>query len=160
LTAFDAVRRAHLVLLLEMIRKSEIDARSPLSGVPMNFLGSNVGPGDATTYILTIGDCAKYCQRLGLNPVDVFSEAVNAPGPKPLQRGVAQDRAILDAITARGLDPLNFPASPQGKRGAKAELRNALLLSRSDLFQSSGVFDRSWERLAKRKEIANEDTLP
>jgi hypothetical protein len=155
LSAFEAVRKSHLVLLLEMIRKGDVDAQSQLSGVPVNYLGTDVQPSDAAKYTLTVDACTKYCRRLGLDPNDVFGDRTDPKAPKPLQRGRAQDVAILQAISDRGLDPLKFPASPRGKRGAKADLRDELTRRRADLFPSAGTFNRAWERLLKREEIRN-----
>ena len=74
-------------------------------------------------------------------------------GPeKPLQRTAAQDAAILGEIEKQGYDPLALPKNPPGKPGAKAAIRTAL--SENSLFTGGTVFDKAWERLTARADIA------
>lgn len=74
-------------------------------------------------------------------------------GPaKPLQRTAAQDAAILGEIEKQGYDPMALPKNPPGKSGAKAAVRTALL--KNSLFTGGTVFDKAWERLTARADIA------
>lgn len=74
-------------------------------------------------------------------------------GPaKPLQRTAAQDSAILCEIEKQGFDPLALPKNLPGKPGVKASIRAAL--SENSLFTGGTVFDKAWERLTARGDIA------
>ena len=74
-------------------------------------------------------------------------------GPaKPLQRTAAQDSAILCEIEKQGYDPLALPKNLPGKPGVKAAIRAAL--SENSLFTGGTVFDKAWERLTARADIA------
>ena len=74
-------------------------------------------------------------------------------GPaKPLQRTAAQDSAILCEIEKQGYDPLARPKNHPGKPGVKAAIRAAL--SQNSLFTGRTVFDKAWERLTARADIA------
>ena len=71
---------------------------------------------------------------------------------KPLQRTAAQDSAILCEIEKQGYDPLTLPKNLPGKPGVKAAIRAAL--SKNSLFTGGTVFDKAWERLTARTDIA------
>lgn len=73
-------------------------------------------------------------------------------GPPPLQRTAAQDSAILCEIEKLGYDPLALPKNLPGKAGVKAAIRTAL--SKNPLFAGGTVFDKAWERLTARADIA------
>lgn len=75
-----------------------------------------------------------------------------AGSAKPLQRTAAQDSAILCEIEKRGYDPQALPKNPPGKPGAKAAIRASL--SENSLFTGGTVFDKAWERLTARADIA------
>lgn len=77
-------------------------------------------------------------------------------GPaKPLQRTAAQDFAILCEIKKQGYDPLALPKNLPGKPGVKAAIRASL--SENSLFTGGTVFDKAWERLTARADIAIQD---
>jgi len=80
------------------------------------------------------------------------SESDKAAQAKPLQRNAAQDSAILLKIKELGHDPLALPKNPNGKPGVKAAVRTAL--SRDSLFVGSTIFNKAWERLTARADIA------
>lgn len=71
---------------------------------------------------------------------------------RPIQRSAAQDAAILAAIQQTGYSPLALPANESGKRGVKAVIREAL--DSDALFAGTTVFNKAWERLLQREEIA------
>lgn len=71
---------------------------------------------------------------------------------KPVQRSAAQDAAILTAIRDAGHNPLVLPANEPGRPGVKAAIREAL--NDNVLFVGTRVFDKAWERLSSRGEIA------
>lgn len=79
------------------------------------------------------------------------SNSSQADRPRPLQRGAAQDAAILNAIRNLGHDPKYLPKNPSGKPGVKAAVQQALVNDR--LFKGATVFKKAWERLAEREEI-------
>jgi len=73
---------------------------------------------------------------------------------QPVQRSTAQDTAILNAIREAGCDPLKLPKPPQGKAGIKATVR-AALVGKNPVFPQKGAqFEKAWERLRSRREIA------
>ena len=76
----------------------------------------------------------------------------DASQARPIQRSTAQDAAILAAIQKIGYSALALPANESGKRGVKAVVREAL--DGDALFAGTTVFDKAWERLLQRKEIA------
>lgn len=79
----------------------------------------------------------------------------NAEGRRPLQRGTAQEAAILDALRLAGNDPRAMPKNSSGKPGQKAAMRAALVGS-SKLFPQGGTqFDKAWDRLRSRGEIVD-----
>ena len=77
--------------------------------------------------------------------------ANEAESVKPIQRGAAQDAAILKQIKVLGHDPLNLPPNRAGKPGTKAAVRAAL--KRDRLFTGAKVFDKAWERLTENSDI-------
>ena len=82
-----------------------------------------------------------------------FGVESDKAGPaKPLQRTTAQDSAILCEIEKQGYDPLALPKNPPGKSGVKADIRAAL--SQNSLFTGATVFNKAWERLTARGDIA------
>lgn len=82
-------------------------------------------------------------------------EPETTPATRPLRRQEAQELAILEELRRRGLDPGALPKGARGKAGVKAQLLDAMLKDRSDLFQSVGVFDKAWGRLRGAKKIRN-----
>jgi hypothetical protein len=97
--------------------------------------------------------------RVTISPADVTTaRASNGAEPDktrpaiPLQRTAAQDSAILCEIKKQGYDPLALPRNPLGKPGVKAAIRNAL--SKNLLFTGETVFNKAWERLTARADIA------
>lgn len=74
---------------------------------------------------------------------------------EPVQRSAAQDAAILNAIREAGHDPLALPKNDSGKRGIKAVIRDKLT-GKHTLFPKAGTqFNKAWDRLRVRKEIAD-----
>lgn len=82
----------------------------------------------------------------GLNSHNKVSE-------KPLQRSAAQDAAILAAIRDAGYDPVTLPVNEPGKPGVKAKIRKTM--TANTIFVGTKVFDRAWERLRQRGDIAD-----
>jgi len=73
---------------------------------------------------------------------------------KPVQRGAAQDAAILYAIRAAGLDATALPKNQPGKPGTKAAIRAALKSNK--LFgesENTRIFNKVWERLRANCDI-------
>jgi len=83
---------------------------------------------------------------VGLNSRNKVSE-------KPLQRSAAQDAAILAAIRDAGYDPVTLPVNEPGKPGLKAKIRQTM--TANTIFVGTKVFDRAWERLRQRGDIAD-----
>ena len=79
-------------------------------------------------------------------------EPSKAGSARPLQRTAAQDSAILCEIEKQGYDPLALPKNLPGKPGVKAAIRAAL--SENSLFTGGTVFNKAWERLTARADIA------
>jgi hypothetical protein len=70
----------------------------------------------------------------------------------PLQRGPAQDVAILAAIKALGHTPSSLPERTPGKSGVKATVWGVVKAQRST-FASKKAFDIAWQRLRDNKDI-------
>ncbi len=66
-------------------------------------------------------------------------------GPAPLQRQQAQESAVLAQIKALGHDPQHLPKNQPGKRGVKADVRDAL--GDNPMLKDGTKFDKCWERL-------------
>ena len=95
-------------------------------------------------------------------PVAAASEPKASPEPvqaAPAKRVLAseiQDAAILKAIREAGYDPMALPKNPSGKNGVKNAIRNTIVGKPGTPFPKEGrQFDKSWERLRARKEIAD-----
>ena len=77
---------------------------------------------------------------------------------KPLQRGTAQENAILNEIRKKGIDPLALPPFEPGKPSQKRDIRRAL--SGEAQFKGNTIFDKAWERLMARKDICYAGKTP
>lgn len=62
--------------------------------------------------------------------------------------GEQQQQLILDSIVSRKVDPLAIPMRP-GKRGIKAEIKQALRQEHKNIFQSDYSFDEAWKKLRR-----------
>ena len=69
-----------------------------------------------------------------------------AVGRLPL--GEQQQQLILDSIVSNGVDPQAIPRDP-GKRGIKAEIKQALRQEHKNIFQSDYSFDEAWKKLRR-----------
>lgn len=82
-------------------------------------------------------------------------EPVQAAPAKRVLTSAIQDAAILAAIRKAGHDPLALPRNSPGKPGIKAAIRNSLVGVAGTPFPKEGRrFDKSWDRLRERREIA------
>lgn len=81
-------------------------------------------------------------------------QAAPDDGTRPVQRQHAQEQAIMRLIREAGHDPLQLPMNEPGKPGIKSHVRN--LVMRDPIFTGAKVFDKAWERLRSRKEIADQ----
>lgn len=77
------------------------------------------------------------------------SDAAPRTATKPLQRQVHQEQEILDVLRTQGYDAERLPKSAAGKAGVKAEVREKLK------WMTAKVFDKAWQRLRDRGEIAD-----
>ena len=71
---------------------------------------------------------------------------------KDITLGHQQQQLILDSIVSRELDPQAIPRHP-GKRGIKAEIKQALRQEHKNIFLSDYSFDEAWKRLRRKKVI-------
>lgn len=111
-----------------------------------------------------LGDVAIFLARIG-ETVPIEMQAASAVTKieepdqsyseemQPLQRGQAQDRAILSAIESLGLKAQALPRSPAGRPGVKMEIRRAL--KDNPLFVGDTVFDKAWERLRAAGDVGD-----
>lgn len=86
----------------------------------------------------------------------------NLPGPvmpagdatkiKPLQRGTAQDAAVIAALIQNGFNPKAVPENLPGKPGAKSAV-HGFLSSDTNFAGRTTVFRKTWKRLIKSGEI-------
>lgn len=76
----------------------------------------------------------------------------NLPAPSPVSRFSAQEAAILAEIKRLGHDPFDLPRNPPGKRGIKAEVKDAL--GGSGVWSYKTAFKKAWDRLRADKRIA------
>lgn len=160
---FVQALRSHLVLLIDMINRGDVNAHSRLTRVPVNKLGVAVGVHDQDAYELTFDGFSRYCAELGLDPhatsgVAVISAAtpiteksdIAAPSTK---KAALQEAAILSAMSTLGIDALNYQDGPVGRPGQKDRLCKTVRKKDRQLFQSDNVFDKAWERLRKNGRI-------
>jgi hypothetical protein len=81
----------------------------------------------------------------------------NSQDKKARNRLRDQEAAILGKIEGLGHEPAKLPKNLPGKRGVKADVREAL--KDDDLFSGETVFDKAWERLLKG-DIAYVEKVP
>lgn len=81
-------------------------------------------------------------------------QAAPDDGTRPVQRQHAQEQAIMRLIREAGHDPLQLPMNEPGKPGIKSHVRK--LVMRDPIFTGAKVFDKAWERLRSREEIADQ----
>lgn len=120
-------------------------ARTPL---PLPLTGT-----DMRLALLRTGELAKLFEAWPIMPETqtVPATAGSEMEIKPIQRGQAQDAAILETIKKMGHDPLRLPKNPAGKQGVKAEVRKSL--EHNPLFAGTTVFDKAWGRLSSVGDI-------
>ncbi len=82
-----------------------------------------------------------------------ISDVLQEGAERLLQRGAAQEAAILMAIRSAAQDPLSLPTNEPGRPGVKAAVQATLKDSR--LFVGKTTFKKAWERLRERGEIAD-----
>ena len=76
---------------------------------------------------------------------------------QPLQRFPAQESRVLAVIASLQHDPKRLPPRQSGRRWVKAEVWDAIGVC--TLFSSEKVFDKAWERLRQRGDIAERPGL-
>lgn len=72
---------------------------------------------------------------------------------KPVARWQAQEQTILNALRELGYSPCALPKSQAWTKGVKSEVRAAI--GSKGMWQSPKVFDKAWERLRERGDIAD-----
>jgi hypothetical protein len=80
------------------------------------------------------------------NPEPEAERNTGQTNSKPLSRQRHQEQEILQALRQISYDPAALPPNKAGKPGAKAAARDRLN-------QSSGIFNKAWDRLLASKEI-------
>lgn len=79
----------------------------------------------------------------------------STPEPsRPVQRTAAQEEAILAMLRSQGINPMMMPKRKPGVSGIKSEIRKAL--GTGGLWTTPRIFEKAWERLRDRGEIADE----
>ena len=85
----------------------------------------------------------------------------NTPGanaePRPRNKMLDQEKAILNAIKELGVDPAAFPPVAPGVSGVKSVVRSKLI--NSPLFKMKTSFKNTWDRLRDSKIIVDAVTL-
>lgn len=94
--------------------------------------------------------------------IDALSDSAEAsPVAGALQKGMAQEQAVLSALRDLSYDPKGLPARISGKPGPKSKAWAVLEKSRTAdgkaQVSSRGVFDKAWERLRSSGEIAEKE---
>jgi hypothetical protein len=113
--------------------------------------------------LVSVDDLLAYFKgRLTIAIDAVPSEAEAAPAQtmqsepsKPVQRSAAQEQAILAEIERLNLDRRALPKPEPGKAGVKATVRASLEGLNPLFLKRSRVFEKAWERLRQRGEIAD-----
>lgn len=105
-------------------------------------------------WCLTEDDADTVRRLCGLLPSSPGPRARPEAPSKPVQRGQAQEEEILAAIRAEGYEPGALPVVTGGRPGVKAAVRKAV--GNSGMWSGKRVFDKAWERLRARGEIADE----
>jgi hypothetical protein len=83
--------------------------------------------------------------------ISILAELDTVKPVKPLPKMRQQEKVILDEIKKLGHDPQKLPKIIPGKPWVKSDVRQ--LVQYPPLFISVRVFDNTWERLLKSKEI-------
>lgn len=79
-----------------------------------------------------------------------------ASAGKFTQKSTQQEEAIIKALEDLGHTASALPAFEPGVRTVKADVREALIKTRKDLFGSQKVFDRAWDQARAAKKIVNQ----
>lgn len=89
-------------------------------------------------------------------PAEVLDPLLQPPVdteiPRAVSRTQAQDATVIAAIRNLGHDPKALPAWQYGSPGVKAAVKKAI--EGNPLFVGTTVFEKAWERLRSRGEIA------
>lgn len=130
----------------------------------LGMYGETTTPQAINQWLESTGSPHRFPEAVGapVAPVDEVPAPQASPEPvqaAPARRVLAsnlQDAAILAAIREAGYDPLALPKNSPGKPGVKAAIRSALVGRAGTPFPEFGrQFDKSWERLREREEIAD-----
>ncbi|MFJ2364552.1 hypothetical protein ACIPIN_12760 [Pseudomonas sp. NPDC087697] len=92
----------------------------------------------------------KQGQPLLLN-APLLGASQNSQSIKPVPRQEAQDLELLAKLRELGFDPAALPPIQPGLPGPKAAASEAL--GSNGIWSGSTVFNKTWERLTKNKEI-------
>lgn len=171
--AYDAARRwfsdepaegdippIGLLVSVEMqIARGRISAELTAAGADdvrfLTWLRTSMADFDRQTFTRDV--LARWVQEVGASSLYSFERlpAKSVNTSRPMQRQVAQELAILEAIRQAGWDPLRLPRNKSGKAGIKAQVRMAL--NADPMFTGTTVFDGAWERLSGNGDIAFSD---
>lgn len=145
-----------------LVDKGLVPLKNPLTGGPHEFPHGNA----RDTAIIRVQDLDEFLRKhyaIGVRTrptpggKGTQDSSTEQPGSQAMQRSRAQDTVILSAILAAGYDPKRLPKNPSGRRGVKAEIREAVTKSRRDLFpEGSTTFKKAWERLCSHEDIKYE----
>lgn len=151
------------------LRAHFLDRHPLLPGAGMSFMGVREevvtvydfarwanAAGWALPPVLLLGcnTCSK--DPIGQVPGETINRSTSITGTvAPLPRFAAQEASVLAAIESAGYDPRRLPRAGAGRPGVKSEIRCAL--KGTSLFvDGSTVFDKAWERLLARGDLAYE----
>lgn len=106
----------------------------------------------------TLANWLAWAKRKGydvghLDGVDIGSK----PAIQAMQKSVAQELSILDAIRDAGHEPQRLPKREAGKPGVKSEIRGRLVGKHRDFPKAGTQFDKAWERLRAQGDIKEID---
>lgn len=127
--------------------------KNPTAGQLNRMRCEQVIPMDVNRWLARQGETFRWNSPLLPPPERPRPRAADAGGSiRPVPRALAQEETILQAIHDDGLDPKALPRQP-GKSGVKALIRAKL--QKNKLFVGATIFDRAWERLRHRGDIAD-----
>jgi hypothetical protein len=91
--------------------------------------------------------------RRSIATAEPAPEADDSTHIEPVARWQAQEQTILSKLRELGYSPRALPKGEAWKPGVKAEVRAAI--GSKGMWHSPKVFDKAWERLRERGEVAD-----
>lgn len=135
-----------------------IDELEQAAGVDASEAEAQRNAAELARYVMGLedvpedGETAQQANQPAEVPDPLLQPPVDTEIPRGISRTQEQDATVIAAIRNLGHDPKALPAWQYGSPGVKAAVKKAI--ERNSLFVGTTVFEKAWERLRSRGEIA------